>query len=282
MAIALACLTALCLGLAIVTGKRGLRTLDARSGAAISIPTATLLFLIASPFMLEFSGATLAALVLFTALGALYPAAATLVTFISNDRLGPTVTSTLSGTAPLFALVCAAVILGESMTLRALAAALGVALGVGIISWAPHALTGRKAGWALLLPLSGAFMRGLAQTVAKAGLMLWPNPFGASVIGYVVSSATVLSVNRARSIPAARGTGAGKRWFALTGALNGFGLWCMYVALNRAPVTEIAPIVAAFPLVTTAAAALSGEEPVTWRMATGSVITVGAIILLVA
>ena len=104
----------------------------------------------------------------------------------------------------------------------------------------------------------------------------------ASVIGYVVSSATVLSVNRARSIPAARGTGAGKRWFALTGALNGFGLWCMYVALNRAPVTEIAPIVAAFPLVTTAAAALSGEEPVTWRMATGSVITVGAIILLVA
>ena len=48
----------------------------------------------------------------------------------------------------------------------------------------------------LLWPVSGAVVRGLAQVGVKAGLLLWPSAFAASLIGYVVSSATVVSVNR--------------------------------------------------------------------------------------
>lgn len=53
MAVLLSMLSALCFGAAAVTSKVGLRSLDARAGAAISVPTATALFAVASPFALE-------------------------------------------------------------------------------------------------------------------------------------------------------------------------------------------------------------------------------------
>jgi drug/metabolite transporter (DMT)-like permease len=51
LALTLACLSALCFGTALVTAALGLRSLDARSGAAISIPTATLVFIATYPLV---------------------------------------------------------------------------------------------------------------------------------------------------------------------------------------------------------------------------------------
>ncbi len=69
-ALALAILSSLCFGIALVTGRIGLRTLDARSGAAVSIPTATVLFALAAPFAFDGAGFTiLAALISASLLG---------------------------------------------------------------------------------------------------------------------------------------------------------------------------------------------------------------------
>ena len=65
MALALAILSSLCFGIALVTGRVGLRTLDARSGAAISIPTATLLFITAAPFAFDLLQFDVRAVLLF-------------------------------------------------------------------------------------------------------------------------------------------------------------------------------------------------------------------------
>src|SRR5207244_63972 len=83
-------------------------SLDPRSGAAISIPTATLLFAAAAPFALDLSRFSATAALLFALVGLFFPAVVTLLNFRSNELLGPTVTSTVSGTTPLFALVGAA------------------------------------------------------------------------------------------------------------------------------------------------------------------------------
>lgn len=55
------CLSSLSFGAAVVIAKRGLRTLDARASAAISIPTATVLFVAVSPFALDLSDLSLTA-----------------------------------------------------------------------------------------------------------------------------------------------------------------------------------------------------------------------------
>ena len=117
-ALALAILSSLCFGVALVSGRIGLRTLDARSGAAISIPTATVLFLIASPFAFDAAGFTVLAALIFAAVGLFFPGLVTILTFRSNEQLGPTITGAVSGTAPLFALIAAGLLLGEQVPPR--------------------------------------------------------------------------------------------------------------------------------------------------------------------
>ena len=283
METALAILSSLCFGVALITGRLGLRSINARAGAAISIPTATLIFALAAPFLFDGSGFNIRAAAWFAVVGVFFPAVVTLLTFRSNEMLGPTVTSAVSGTAPLFALVAAGLILGETIPARAAIASAGVVLGVALISCGRGDVRSRVAGWALLWPISGAVVRGLAQAGAKAGLLLWPNPFAAGLIGYAVSSATVLGVNQIGHAERPRLTRKGIVWFALTGVLNGGAVLLMYVALNSAPVSLVAPIVATYPLVTALVSPVTlRDETLSPRVVAGAVVTVFAIIYLVS
>jgi len=276
-------LSSLCFGIALVTGRVGLRVLDARSGAAISIPTATLLFVIASPFAFDIDAFDLRAAFLFAAVGLFFPAIVTLLTFRSNELLGPTVTSAVSGTAPLFALVAAALFLGERVPAQAAVSAVGVVVGVALLSWKKSPARDVFVGWSLLWPIAGAVLRGLAQVGAKAGLLLWASPFAASLIGYVVSSTTVVSADRFRQSAKQKLTGTGIAWFAGTGILNGSAVLLMYAALSVAPVWVVAPVVASYPLITAAvSAAVLHDEKLSLRAAAGATITVGAIAYLVS
>ncbi|MBY0267104.1 MAG: DMT family transporter [Burkholderiales bacterium] len=281
--ILLAILGTVCFGAGMISSRLGLRDADARTGAAISVPTATLLFVISAPFTVDAATFNLDAALIFAAVGLFYPAMVTLITFRSNELLGPTMTSAISGTAPLFAILAAALLLGEQVPAQVAVAALGVAAGVALLSWQPglslHALHGR----ALLWPVGGALLRGLAQTGAKAGLLVWANPFAASLIGYLVSSAAVFGAAHARSGGRRQASAAGKRWFIATGIINGAAMVLMYGALAQAPVSTVAPIIAAYPLVTVLGSALFlREETLRPQMVCGAIITVAAVAWLAA
>ena len=283
MAAGLALLSSLCFGIALVTGRIGLRSIGPRSGAAISIPTATLIYALAAPFLFDGSGFNVSAAAWFATVGVFFPAVVTLLTFRSNEVLGPTITSAVSGTAPLFALLAAGLILGETIPAKAAIASAGVVLGVALISYRRGDIRSQSAGWALLWPISGAVVRGLAQAGAKAGLLLWPNPFAAGLIGYAVSTATVIGANQIGRSGKPPLTQRGVAWFALTGILNGGAVLLMYVALNNAPVSLVAPIVATYPLVTALVSAIVlRDEPLPLRVTTGAVVMVLAIIYLVS
>jgi uncharacterized membrane protein len=282
-ALVLAILSSLCFGIALVTGRIGLRTLDARSGAAISIPTAAVLFALAAPFAFDGAGFTVRAALLFALVGLFFPALVTILTFRSNEELGPTITGAVSGTAPLFALLAAGLLLGEKVPAQASVACVAIVVGVAVLSWKQNAVRPGFKGWSLLWPISGAVVRGLAQAAAKAGLVLWPSPFAASLIGYSVSSATVVGASQVGRSKRPRLTNHGVVWFAVTGALNGGAVLLMYGALNIAPVSFVAPVVATYPLITAlGSAVVLREEPVTLRMVAGATITVLAIVYLVA
>lgn len=274
----LAIASAVCFGLGMVTARIGLRVLDARSGAAISIPAAAVLFVIAAPFTITISSFHLSAALIFAAVGLIYPALVTLLTFRSNEELGPTVTSAISGTAPLFALLAAALFLGERVPPQAAVAALAVAAGIALLSWQPGKSPSRLSGRALFWPVAGALVRGVAQAGAKAGLLLWGNPFAASVIGYLVSAAAVTGADRLRGGPRRTITRAGLLWFVLTGLVNGSAMVLMYSALAIAPVSTVAPVIAAYPLVTALVSALFLRgETLNARIIGGAMITVTAI-----
>lgn len=281
MALVLAMLSSLCFGLALVTGRVGLRTLDARSGAAISIPVATLLFVVAAPFALRVDDFHLGAALLFAGVGLFFPALVTLLTFRANQALGPTVTGAVSGTAPLFALLAAGLFLDERIAAQAALATLAVVVGVGLLSYQRGAARPGVAGWALWWPVAGAVLRGLAQVGVKAGLLLWPSAFAASLIGYLVSSATVIGINQRGRHLRPKATKRSMAWFAVTGLLNGSAVLLMYAALSLAPVSLVAPVVASYPLVTALVSAMVlREETLTLRVVAGASVIVAAMVVL--
>jgi drug/metabolite transporter (DMT)-like permease len=279
-AAAWAALSAALFGAALVTTHSGLKYLDARRGARVSIPTATALFWLLAPW-LDLEGWDSAAVGIFALVGLFFPAAVTLLTFESNRRLGPNVTGAIGSTAPLFAVLGAALWLSEPLGGGALAATALIVAGSVSLSRPPAGATPAARRGGAWLAWTSAALRALAQVLSKAGLALWPNPFAAVLVGYTVSSAAVWAT------PLAGGKGSpafnrgGIAWFAATGLLNGIAVLALYCALARGPVYLVSPIAATYPLFTLVLSVLLlREERVGGALIAGVALTVGGVIVL--
>jgi len=274
-----AVLSAALFGAALVTTHSGLKYLDAASGAKISIPSATLLFWLLAPFV-DLAGWQAAAIGIFALVGLFFPAVVTLLTFAANRRLGPTMTGTIGSTAPLFAVLGAALFLDEALGLRELFATALIVLGCVALSRPGSEDIPEQRHGALWLPWSAAALRALAQVLSKAGLALWPNPFAAALVGYTLSSAVVWAPALGRRTrPEFNRHGA--TWFAVTGILNGVAVLCLYRALSTGAVVLVSPIVATYPMFTLMLSALVlREERMSGMLIAGVALTVAGVIVL--
>ena len=270
------------LGAAMVTMRLGLRYATPLAGAAIGVPSATLMFWCVAPFLLDTSAFNLTAAGIFALVGLFFPAAVTLLIYTGNQRMGPTITSSVSCTTPMFALSGAILFLGEALTAGNVLGTAVIVLGMLVLTWTGGTRARSWPLWAIALPFAAAAVRALAQILTKAGLTLWSSPYAAVLIGYSVSAAVILV--------AARAGGAGKvadrralPWFVATGFFNGAGLLLMYVALARGRVSLVSPIVATYPLFTLALNMLFlRQDRVTQRVAAGAVLTVAGVAVLLA
>jgi drug/metabolite transporter (DMT)-like permease len=280
--VALALGAAACLGLSLVLTQIGLRYLTPLRGACISVPSTTLAFLCLAPVLLETGGFRAGSAALFALAGCLFPAAVTLLTFEGNRRIGPAITGALGNLSPVFAVLVALVVLGEVPSGGQLAGMAVILSGVLLIIGAPHGMPRLGFGWAIVLLLLAAFIRGLVQPVVKLGLETWPNPFAATLIGYVMSASVILVTGTSRegaAILPFRNRGWG--WFVPVGLLNGAAVLAMYSALARGPVAVVAPLVACYPLATLAfSRLLLGAGGLTLGAGLGVAVTVAGVALL--
>jgi drug/metabolite transporter (DMT)-like permease len=255
--IAFALASAVCLGLALVITQHGLRYMPPIAGAAVALSTSTILFLCAAPFVLHEGPPSWRAVLLFTSVGILFPAAATLLTYEANRLLGPIVTGTLGNLAPLFAVAVAFFLLGEPLHSLHLVGMAAIISGIVMLGLSRGGTTARWSSWFLLLPLTAAAVRGLTQPIIKIGFELWPSPFAATLIGIFTSLMIVLAVMKVRMntffiLPLTHG----HAWFVGVGLCNGFAVMLMYGALASGPVVLVSPLVSTYPLVTVALSAL--------------------------
>jgi drug/metabolite transporter (DMT)-like permease len=268
-------------GTAMVLANVGLRYVDSARGALIAIPATAALYWILAVFLLRTEQWNTSALVLFIVVGVIFPAVVTLLGYESNRLAGPTVTGTLSSTTPLFAALGAVVFLGEALTPAVAGGTAAIVLGVLALTWRP----GRSRAWApwvIALPLAGAAIRGGALTTVKAGLSLWPDPFVAVLVGYTVSSLTVVAATSA--MPRARRARFDRRaipWLLAVGFCNGMAMLAMYAALNRGQVSVVSPLIVTYPLFTLAVSAmLLRDERFDARVLAGVVLTVAGVVVL--
>jgi drug/metabolite transporter (DMT)-like permease len=279
----LALLAAALYGTGLVTTYYGLRHMAALAGARISIPSAALLFWLLTPFV-DVSAWQAQAVTLFALVGLFYPAAVTLLTFVGNRRLGPTVAGAIGSTTPLFAVLGAALFLGEALGAREFIATAVIVLGTMALSKPVADAPPGQQRSALWMPWSAALLRALAQVLSKAGLALWASPFAAALVGYTVSTVVVWTAGRwvSGGGPTVF-TRRGMTWFAATGVLNGAAVLAMYYALTKGPVQVVAPVVATYPLFTLALSALFlRHERITGRLIGGVMLTVTGVVILLA
>lgn len=280
-AIVLAFASAAFLGGGVVLTQFGLRTVHPLSGAAISIPSFTLCFILLSPILLHGEAIVWQAVPIFAVVGLVFPAAVTLLSFASNRSLGPVVTSALGNLSPLFSVGLAIVLLHEPLRLLQFAGLVTAVLGVGIITVTRTVDMRDWRTWALLLPLGAALLRGIVPPVIKLGLEIWPSPIGAGLTGYIFSTITVLLVERLRNGHfLVRAPLSGRLWFAVTGICNGLGTLLLYAAVGAGPITLVAPLIATYPLVTVGLSALVlTHVRITARLVAGVTLAVGGVIL---
>lgn len=270
-------------GLGLVLTQFGLRHLPAFAGAAVSLPTTALAFWLGAPFAVDFGEWRTDAALLFFALGIVFPAAVTMLTFEANRRMGPTVTGTAGSTSPLFALLAGLVVLAELPTLLETGGIVAIVAGIVLLTYQGKGQTRMWNPRDLALPIGAAAMRGAALAVMKIGLALWPSAYAASLLGYTASASVMMAnAGRLKGGTTLRAGWRGAPWFALVGLCNGFGAFAMYEAIQSVPVAVVASIVATYPLFTMAlGAVLLRSERITLPRVAGVTLTVGGVILLV-
>jgi drug/metabolite transporter (DMT)-like permease len=287
MVAAYALIAAALFAAALVTTQFGLRHMDGLAGAKVSIPSAATLFWLMLPLR-GFDSWNSQAACVFAALGLFFPVAVTLLAYEANRRLGPTIAGAIGSTGPLFAVMGAVLFLGESLGLRQIAATLAIVCGSVVLVWRNGGLANVKQGTTWIAGLAwaawiAAALRALAQVIAKAGLLLWPNPYAAAVLGYSVSALAIWIIAAFSRRPESRVyTRRGVIWFALTGLLNSSAVFTLYTALDGGAVNIVSPIAATYPMFTLLLnAIILREERLTPRLIGGVALMVGGVVLLV-
>lgn len=252
--ILLALITAMLFGASAMVVRFGLGHTDPRTGSVFSLGCSAAVLWAMLPFFpveVVWTRDSLLWFVLwFAMIGFFTPGISLTLAFEGNRRIGATISSTLSSTAPVFAVTSAVLILGEPPSLPVLLGTSCVVGGVIVLSWQGRTKRDWPL-WAVLFPFGAAFLRGNVHMGTRYGLVENSAPFLAALVvfnaAFLVVVVRELLLRRGK-IPAPGRAGFG--WFALTGLLNAIAVITMNGALMTGLVTVASPIISTFPLFT--------------------------------
>lgn len=227
-----------------------MRYTDSQTATFFQIGVSTTLYWLISPFYLEMSFWSSPVLPLLAAIGLMRPLISANLSMAGTRILGPTISSTLSSTAPLFGVALGVVLLAETLSWEIALGTAGIIFAVAILSW-------RRASsrtWpliALLLPIGAAIFRSLAHALAKIGLEVLPSPFFVALVAYTVSFPIALANDiRIRRHKPRRLPIASLKWLVITGLIYAVSVLVMNTALMSGRLIVVSPIVACSPLFT--------------------------------
>ncbi|MGH7767680.1 MAG: DMT family transporter, partial [Candidatus Binatia bacterium] len=184
----------------------------------------------------------------FVAVGVFVPGVARFFIFKGMERLGATISSCLTNSAPLFAIAIAIVFLGEQPTATNVLGAVSIVSGIIALSWKGAAKTWRTRD--LIFPLTAALLFAARDNLVRFAVVQIPSPiFGATIAATtsLVTMAAVYSIF-AEKTPLPPLGKVGLSYFALSGFMNFLSYVFAYTALSLERVSIISPLVNASSL----------------------------------
>ncbi len=231
---------------------QGLRHTDSESGSLVQIGATTLCYWLVAPWLVESWYWLTPAALMFAVIGLFKPVVSANASLLSVHYLGPTPTSTLAATSPLFAAAIGVLLLDEQLTLPIILGTVAIMGGsIALAQRGKGASRGNWPLWALSLPLLAAFVRATGDGLTKFAMLELPSPHFAGLVSFTVSLivATAVFGARRRSLPKL-GIRFGTGWFVLAGTINGVAVYCLNLALQLGELIVVVPIVSSSPFLT--------------------------------
>src|SRR5690606_5269983 len=129
----------------------GLEKSDARTGSLINIATGAVFYWLLTPFFLESWYWSTWGLVLFALVGIIRPSLSSFLAIQSIHVMGPTLTSALTASAPIFGALFAIFLLGEQLDLKTAIGIAAVIAGAVVASYRPQGIARGWPLWAIAL-----------------------------------------------------------------------------------------------------------------------------------
>lgn len=169
--------------------KKAIERTNPTSAMLVVTLVGSIIYLLISLFTVPFSYLKSDALIYFLIAGLFSPALVRWLYFISLDRIGPSVSSSILATGPAFTAVIAVVLLNEKITLQISLGILTIIGGIVIFERDMHNQTGfgsrnRKD---LIFPLLSALFFSFAVVTRKLGLNILDSPIFGVTVGFVTS-----------------------------------------------------------------------------------------------
>lgn len=261
--------------------RKGLQHMDSESATLVTIGTATALYWAASPWFLEKHYWLSPAIALFAAIGLFRPFLSANLAMAGTRHLGPTISSTLSATAPLFGVALGVLLLGERLGVSVSIGTAAIVAGVGLLSWKGGTVHAWP-WWALLLPMGAALLRSFAQALAKIGMESLPSPYFVGLVGYSVSFLIALAYHYRQGEGSVNVFDSpGFTWMAVAGLFYGLAILALNSALNCGRLVVVAPIVSCSPLFTMLLGlSVFKEQTITRRVVFAVVLVVPGVVLI--
>lgn len=263
-----------------VYGWLGLRHSTPVAGTIISLAARTLTLGAAVVLTGGIPPYARVALAIFVFLG-LLQSSISLLTFVGLGKIGTARSQPLRNSYPLWSSGIAIAFLGEEASLGVLAGTFLVVVGVALISWKPETAASSYRWWHVLYSLGAGFLAGLAFPLRRYGLTITNEPVFFSFVVAIVSLLGSLPYILWRRFDAAIvWNRCGLMHFAASGFFEAMGALLTLVALTRARVVIVSPIVATTPLFSLIISLifLRGKEQVTSRTIIGTVAVVAGTI----
>jgi drug/metabolite transporter (DMT)-like permease len=227
----------------------GLSNIDSRNGTMITIATSALFYWAMAPFLLDWSHWTQPAVFIFILAGLFRPSVSANLSVAGIRHLGPTLSSTLSATAPIFGATLGVLWLGETLTWPIAMGTGGVIAAIILLSKKDSRAQATWPLWALTLPIGAAAVRSLAHVLSKIGMEDIPDPYFAGLIGFSVSAVvTILNQSMRRKSVTLQWRNKSLYWFVASGFSFGIAVISLNTALMRGQIVTVVPIVSAAPI----------------------------------
>jgi uncharacterized membrane protein len=190
LAATLAILSSFLIGITTILIKKGIERTNSTSAMVIITLVGTVIFLVLSLPTIPFRYLKSDAFPYFVAAGIFSPAMVRWLYFISLDRIGASVSSSIMATGPAFAVIIALALLNEHLTIQISLGIVTIIAGILIFesdTMNNHSKINVKNRKDLIFPLLSACFFGFAIVLRKMGLNILNSPLFGVTVGFVTS-----------------------------------------------------------------------------------------------